>query len=127
MRFSPGVSVLVVPLLAAACVGRPADQNVGRGAEVKEFTLTVGANALAGGKNAAMAKWTVEYVVPKFVEAQKSKGVTATVRFEGNGADDKDYRTKVALDLKTGGGADIQEIDGIWLGEFAQAGQAKPL
>nr|WP_042185835.1 extracellular solute-binding protein [Kibdelosporangium sp. MJ126-NF4]CEL16919.1 putative extracellular solute-binding lipoprotein [Kibdelosporangium sp. MJ126-NF4]CTQ91852.1 putative extracellular solute-binding lipoprotein [Kibdelosporangium sp. MJ126-NF4] len=118
----------VLPLLlVAGCVGRPTDQDSGRNADVKEFTLTIGANALAGGKNATTAKWTVEHVIPKFVEAQKAKGVTATVRFEGNGADDKDYKTKVALDLKTGGGADIQEIDGIWLGEFAQAGQAKPL
>ncbi|ALG12833.1 extracellular solute-binding protein [Kibdelosporangium phytohabitans] len=128
MRLVPLLSLLVVvPLTVAGCVGKPADQNAGQNADVKEFTLTIGANALAGGKNENTAKWTVDHVIPKFVEAQKAKGVTATVRFEGNGADDKDYKTKVALDLKTGGGADVQEIDGIWLGEFAQAGQAKPL
>jgi multiple sugar transport system substrate-binding protein len=114
-------------LLTAGCVGKPAEINTVQNADVKEFTLTIGANSVAGGKNANNAKWTEDYVIPKFVEAQKAKGVTATVKFEGNGADDKDYKTKVALDLRTGGGADIQEIDGIWLGEFAQAGQARPL
>ncbi|MFC5099601.1 ABC transporter substrate-binding protein [Kibdelosporangium philippinense] len=128
MRRWPLMSLLVaVPLLAAGCVGKPADTNTGQNADAKEITLTISSNALEGGKNANIAKWTVDYVIPKFVEAQKAKGVTATVRFDGNGADDKDYKTKVALDLKTGGGADVQEIDGIWLGEFAQAGQAKPL
>jgi multiple sugar transport system substrate-binding protein len=114
-------------LLTAGCVGKPAETNTGQNADVREFTLTIGANSVAGGKNANNAKWTEDYVIPKFVEAQKAKGITATVKFEGNGADDKDYKTKVALDLKTGGGADVQEIDGIWLGEFAQAGQARPL
>ncbi|MET0234941.1 MAG: extracellular solute-binding protein [Kibdelosporangium sp.] len=128
MRRRPLLSVLAaVTLLTAGCVGKPAETNTGQNADVKEFSLTIGANAVAGGKNANIAKWTEEYVIPKFVEAQKAKGVTATVKFEGNGADDKDYKTKVALDLKTGGGADVQEVDGIWLGEFAQAGQAKPL
>ncbi|NRN63535.1 Extracellular solute-binding protein family 1 [Kibdelosporangium sp. 4NS15] len=122
------MSLLVaLTLPAAGCVGKPAGTDTGQNADVREYTLTISSNALAGGKNAAMAKWTTEYVIPKFVEAQKAKGINATVRFEGNGADDKDYKTKVALDLKTGGGADVQEIDGIWLGEFAQAGQAKPL
>ena len=114
-------------LLTSACVGKPAETNTAQNSDVKEFSLTIGANSVAGGKNANNAKWTQDYVIPRFVEAQKAKGVTATVKFEGNGADDKDYKTKVALDLKTGGGADVQEIDGIWLGEFAQASQARPL
>jgi multiple sugar transport system substrate-binding protein len=120
-------AIPVLAVLMAGCVGKPAETSTGQNADAKEISLTIGSNAVAGGKNANIAKWTEEYVIPKFIEAQKAKGVTATVKFEGNGADDKDYKTKVALDLKTGGGADIQEIDGIWLGEFAQAGQAKPL
>jgi multiple sugar transport system substrate-binding protein len=116
-----------VTLMTAGCVGKSADTTTGQNADAKDVTLTIGANALAGGKNAVTAQWIADYVIPKFVEAQKAKGVTATVKFEGNGADDKDYKTKVALDLKTGQGADILEIDGIWLGEFAQAGQVKPL
>jgi multiple sugar transport system substrate-binding protein len=128
MRLRPLFAVLAAAaLLTAGCVGQSGNTNTGQNADVEEFSLTIGSNAIDGGKNSGMAKWTAQYVIPKFVEAQKAKGVTATVKFEGNGADDKDYKTKVALDLKTGGGADVQEIDGIWLGEFAQAGQAKPL
>jgi multiple sugar transport system substrate-binding protein len=128
MRLRPLIAVLAaVTLMTAGCVGKSADTNTAQNADAKDITLTIGANALAGGKNAATAKWMTDYVIPKFVEAEKAKGVNATVKFEGNGADDKDYKTKVALDLKTGGGADILEIDGIWLGEFAQAGQVKPL
>jgi multiple sugar transport system substrate-binding protein len=41
--------------------------------------------------------------------------------------DDAPYKQKIALDLKTGGGADLISIDGIWVGEFAQAGYIKPL
>ncbi|MFD1048339.1 hypothetical protein ACFQ1S_23770, partial [Kibdelosporangium lantanae] len=92
-----------VGLLLAGCVGKSQDTTSGQNADAKDVTLTIGANALAGGKNAATAKWYAEYVIPKFVEAEKAKGVTANVRFEGNGADDADYKTKVALDLKTGG------------------------
>ncbi len=128
MRLRSLIAVLAgVTLLTGGCVGKSADTNSGQNADAKDITLTIGANALAGGKNTATAKWMTDYVIPKFTEAQKAKGVTATVKFEGNGADDKDYKTKVALDLKTGQGADVLEIDGIWLGEFAQAGQVKPL
>jgi multiple sugar transport system substrate-binding protein len=128
MRQRPLIALMAaVTLMTAGCVGKSADTDTGQNADAKEVTLTIGANALAGGKNAVTAKWIADYVIPKFAEAQKAKGVTATVKFEGNGADDKDYKTKVALDLKTGQGADILEIDGIWLGEFAQAGQVKPL
>src|SRR5262249_47320460 len=34
---------------------------------------------------------------------------------------------KLALDLKAGGGADLVALDGIWVGEFAEAGYLKPL
>jgi multiple sugar transport system substrate-binding protein len=128
MRLKPVIAVLTaVTLMTAGCVGKSPDTATGQNADAKDITLTIGANSLVGGKNSAGAKWTVDYVIPKFVEQQKAKGVNATVKFEGNGADDKDYKTKVALDLKTGGGVDVLEIDGIWLGEFAQAGQVKPL
>lgn len=128
MRLTSLLAVLAgVTLMTAGCVGKSADQNTGQNADAKEISLTIGANDLAGGKNSAEAKWFTDYVIPRFVEAEKAKGVTATVKFEGNGADDGGYKTKVALDLKTGGGADVLAIDGIWLGEFAQAGQVKPL
>jgi len=49
------------------------------------------------------------------------------VKFQGTGVADEAYKTQLALDLKTGSGADIVDIDDIWVGEFAQAGYIKPL
>jgi multiple sugar transport system substrate-binding protein len=112
---------------ATACLGGEDKQDTTRNADAKEFTLTIAANAIAGGKNAASAEWIENWVIPKFVEAQKAKGRTAKVEFQPSGAGDEDYKSKVALDLKTGSGADLYSIDGIWVGEFADAGYIKPL
>ena len=119
--------IAVAGLTAAGCLGQSESGNTNQNADAKDVTLTVTANAVAGGKNAASAEWMEKYVIPKFVEQQKAKGVNATVRFEGNGGADEQYKTKIALDLKTGGGADIMNLDGIWVGEFADAGYIKPL
>jgi multiple sugar transport system substrate-binding protein len=119
--------VAVVGLAAAGCLGQQEQSDSQRNTEAKDVSLTITANAVAGGKNAAGAEWVEKYVIPQFVEQQKAKGVNATVKFEGNGAADEQYKQKVALDLKTGGGADIVNLDGIWVGEFAQAGYIKPL
>jgi multiple sugar transport system substrate-binding protein len=113
--------------LLSGCLGTTQNADPARNADAKDVTLTIVANAVSGGKNARGADWITNWVIPRFTEAQKAKGVNATVRFEQNGAGDEDYKTKVALDFKTGGGGDIVEIDGIWLGEFAQAGQVKPI
>jgi multiple sugar transport system substrate-binding protein len=90
-------------------------------------TLTITANAISGGKNAATADWTKSWLIPKFEEAQKAKGKSVHVLFQPNGVDDEQYKTKIALDLKSGAGADVFDLDGIWVGEFAQAGYIKPL
>lgn len=129
MRRTLSVSALVAVtcLAAAGCLGQQEESDSQRNAEAKDVSLTITANAVAGGKNAAGAEWVDKYVIPKFVEQQKAKGVNVTVKFEGNGAADEQYKQKVALDLKTGGGADIVNLDGIWVGEFAQAGYIKPL
>jgi multiple sugar transport system substrate-binding protein len=113
--------------LISGCLGTTQNANPARNADAKDVTLTIVANAVSGGKNARGADWITNWVIPRFTEAQKAKGVNATVKFEQNGAGDEDYKTKVALDFKTGGGGDIVEIDGIWLGEFAQGGQVKPI
>ncbi|NHB85188.1 extracellular solute-binding protein [Tessaracoccus sp. HDW20] len=84
-------------------------------------------NAIAGGKNAAEADWIANFVIPEFTAAQKAKGVEVEVKYEPQGVDDEDYKTKIALDLSSGKGADVLGIDGIWTGEFAQAGYIKPL
>jgi multiple sugar transport system substrate-binding protein len=89
--------------------------------------LRISANSVKGGKSSNGAEWITDYVIPKFTAMEKSKGKKVTVRFEGTGVDDAPYKQKTALDLKTGGGADLISIDGIWIGEFAQAGYIKPL
>ncbi|MFE2757619.1 extracellular solute-binding protein [Actinosynnema sp. NPDC059335] len=121
------IVLLSVAGVLAGCLGQDRQADPGRNADAKDVTLTITANAVAGGKNARGADWITNWVIPRFTEAQRAKGVTATVRFEQNGAGDEDYKTKVALDFKTGGGGDVVELDGIWLGEFAQAGHVRPL
>ena len=57
----------------------------------------------------------------------KAKGVAATVTDQPSGVDDEKYKAKLALDLKTRSGPDVLALDGIWVGEFAQAGYIQPL
>ncbi|CAM4127495.1 extracellular solute-binding protein [Nocardia ninae] len=92
-------------------------------------SLTITANAInsAGGKNAAEAKWIEDWVIPNFVEQQKAKGVTVKVKFQATGVPDEDYKSRIAKDLKTGTGADVVSLDGIWVGEFAEGEQIRPL
>ncbi|PXX57602.1 carbohydrate ABC transporter substrate-binding protein (CUT1 family) [Nocardia tenerifensis] len=92
-------------------------------------SLTITANAInsAGGKNAAEAQWIEDWVIPKFVAQQQAKGVTVKVRFQATGVPDEDYKSRIAKDLKTGTGADVVSLDGIWVGEFAEGQQIKPL
>lgn len=90
-------------------------------------TLTITSNAITGGKNAAEADWIADYVIPGFEEAMAEEGREVTVEFEPQGVDDEDYKTKIALDLQSGEGADIFGMDGIWVGEFAEAGYIAPL
>jgi len=124
---APGLAVAVAGLAASGCLGQSEETSSGQNAGAKDVTLTVTANAVAGGKNAASAEWMDKYVIPGFVAQQRAKGVNATVKFEGNGGADEQYKTKIALDLKTGGGADIVNLDGIWVGEFADADYLRPL
>lgn len=127
---------LVVGSVAVACTlalagcgsgGSTSSAPVTRNSNAKNVTLTITSNSIAGGKNAAGAQWITDYVIPGFEAAEKAKGVTAKVTFQPNGVDDAAYKTKVSLDLSTGRGADIVAVDGIWIGEFADAGYIKPL
>jgi multiple sugar transport system substrate-binding protein len=120
-------TVLAAALVLSGCLGKQQDNNANQNSQAKDISLTITSNSVAGGKNAAGAQWITDWVIPKFVEAQKAKGVNATVKFDGIGSDDKDYKTKISLDFNTRGGGDVVEIDGIWLGEFAQGGQVRPL
>jgi len=111
--------------LALTLSGCGSDEPSGK--DAKNITLTIAANSIVGGKNSAGAQWIQDWVIPKFIEAQKAKGVTAKVTFVPSGVDDEQYKTKLALDLRSKAGPDVMAIDGIWVGEFAQAGYIKPL
>ena len=118
-----GLATALLAAAAAATVGAaPARQ-----ASAKAVTLTIAANSVVGGKNDAGARWIVNYVIPNFEKQMAAAGTPVDVRFQGTGVGDEAYKTQQALDLKTGGGADVIAIDGIWVGEFAEAGYIKPL
>ncbi|GII78146.1 sugar ABC transporter substrate-binding protein [Sphaerisporangium rufum] len=123
MRPARMLTALAAATLALAACGSEGSSS-GSG---DDNTLTITANAISGGKNAATADWTKNWLIPKFQEAQKAKGRNVQVTFQPNGVDDEQYKTKIALDLKSKAGADIIDLDGIWVGEFAQAGYIKPL
>jgi multiple sugar transport system substrate-binding protein len=108
-------------LVLAGCSGEAPEEAEG------PVTLTITANAITGGKNAAEADWIADWVIPEFEAAMEADGQDVTVEFEPQGVDDENYKTKIALDLQSGEGADIIGMDGIWVGEFAEAGYIKPL
>ena len=84
-------------------------------------------NAVRGGKNAATAAWLVEDVIPAFEQRMADEGRNVTVELIEGGAGDEDYKTRLALDLRAGTGADIMGFDQFWLSEFEAAGYLSPL
>ncbi|HYI33021.1 MAG TPA: extracellular solute-binding protein [Glaciibacter sp.] len=122
-----GALAVAVALSGCGAQAEGGGSNQALNADAKNVTLTITSNAVSGGKNTVEADWITNYVIPEFTAAQKAKGVTAKVTFNPNGVEDEQYKTKVSLDLSTGGGADIVSLDGIWFGEFADAGYIKPL
>ncbi|MGI5328281.1 extracellular solute-binding protein [Actinomadura nitritigenes] len=126
-RIGAAAALVLAGAVLAGCGGGGSPTDPNRGKDAKNFTLTITRNAIAGGKNAGEAEWLTKTVIPRFVAAEKAKGITAKVTFRGQGVDDEAYKTKLALDLKSRSGADIMDIDGIWVGEFAQAGYIRPL
>jgi multiple sugar transport system substrate-binding protein len=93
----------------------------------EKVSLTIATNGISGGKNAQEADWIANWVIPEFAKAEAAKGVNVEVKYQPSGVDDEQYKAKLALDLKAGSGPDVFAIDGIWVGEFAQAGYIKPL
>jgi len=122
-------AALAVSLLAACGSGTEdaADDAPTTPDADEPVTLTLIANAITGGKNAAEADWVEDWVIPEFEAAMEAEGRDVTVVFEAQGVDDEDYKTKISLDLQSDGGADIIGMDGIWVGEFAEAGYIAPL
>ncbi|MQA27133.1 MAG: extracellular solute-binding protein [Micromonosporaceae bacterium] len=117
----------LVTALTSGCLGQSRDADPSKNKGVKEFSLTIATNAIKGGKNSEGATWIEDWVIPEFVKAQKKKGVTAKVKFQPSGVDDEDYKSKISLDMQSGKGADVVDLDGIWIGEFAESGYIKPL
>ncbi|MBA2893314.1 extracellular solute-binding protein [Nonomuraea soli] len=113
------VAVLAASGLALTACGSGGSGESGSGT----IELTITQNAIAGGKNANAADHLTKWIIPEFEKTHPN----VKVKFVPNGVDDEQYKTKLALDLKSGKGADIMDIDGIWAGEFAEAGYIKPL
>jgi multiple sugar transport system substrate-binding protein len=117
-------------LTAAAAVVLAGCSSSGSGkpaANQKDVTLVITANDVSGGKNGGEADWITKTLIPDYVKFEAGKGVTAHVTFRANGVDDAQYKSKLALDLQSGTGDDVFAMDGIWVGEFADAGYIKPL
>ena len=129
LRFLTAIAAAALTL-AAGCSSsksssKPAD--VSSANQPKNPTLVITANDIAGGKNSDEANWITKTLIPDFVKAEAAKGITASVTFRPNGVDDSAYKSKLALDLQSGTGDDVFALDGIWVGEFADAGYLKPL
>ncbi len=118
-------TLLLTGCLGSSDSGEGGDTN--RNADAKTVELVISSNSVKGGKNSSGAEFTENVVIPKFIEAQKAKGVDVKLTYRGDGSDDEVYKQKLSLDLSQKSGADIIDIDGIWVGEFAQAGYIKPL
>ena len=88
-------------------------------AEVEAITLM--GNAVRGGLNSQMAEW-YEEVLP---EVGRELGFP--VRYVSAGVPDQDFKARAALDIKSGKGPDIINLDQFWIPEFAEAGFLLPL
>jgi len=125
IALSAAAATLVAGCSSSKSSSAPA--NVNPANQPKNPTLVITANDIAGGKNANEANWIQNSLIPDFVKAEAAKGITAHVTFRPNGVDDNAYKSKLALDLQSGTGDDVFALDGIWVGEFADAGYLKPL
>jgi multiple sugar transport system substrate-binding protein len=108
----------------ASADGSPAEEAPAGGEPV---TISIIENAVRGGRNAATAAWLIEDVIPAFEEDMAERGGDVTVELIEGGAGDDDYKTRLALDLRSGTGADIMGFDQFWLAEFEAAGYLEPL
>lgn len=129
MRIRTGLVLgLAGCLLLTGCLRQPAtSDNTQRNATAKDVTLSISSNSILGGKNSSGAAWITEWVIPQFIAMEKTKGVTVHVNFIGNGSDDGTALQKTVLNLRTGGGGDLIQIDGTDVGNFADSGLIQPL
>ena len=83
-------------------------------------TLQLIANAVKGGKNTQDVEW-IEKTIPEFEKEMKAQGQDVRVEFVPQGIGDEDYKARLALDIKGGGGPDVIAFDHFWVPEFAEA------
>ena len=98
-----------------------------RARRAEPVQLSILDNSIRGGKNERAAIWIEDELIPAFEAEMEAAGTPVEVSFEGQGVDDEDYNTQLALDLGSGEGPDVMSIDGIRVGEFATAEYLRPL
>jgi multiple sugar transport system substrate-binding protein len=91
------------------------------------INLTIEANATLSAKNNVEAVWETQHIIPGFEKMMKSEGVNVNVTFIGSGVSGEDYANKLALEIRSGSGPDVFDLDGPYVGEFVEAGYLKPL
>lgn len=111
-----------VGLALAACT-----PGAGEPEEGGSVQLSIISNVAEGGKNSLGARWLLDFVIPSFERQMRQDGVDANVRLIPLGVADEDYKSRIALDLRVGEGADIMGFDQFWLAEFVAAGYLQPL
>jgi multiple sugar transport system substrate-binding protein len=122
-----GACALTLALVAPAVAQDASPAASPAAGDSGPIALSIASNAIVGGKNDAEAAWIQDYVIPTFEQMMADEGKDVTVTFQGRGVDDENYKAQLALDLGAGTGDDVIAIDGIWVGEFAQAGFITPL
>ncbi len=83
--------------------------------------ITIIANAIKGGKNTQVVEWFEKFI------PQMEKDLGVDIELIQAGIKDEDFKARLVLDIKGGGGADIMWIDGFWVPEFAEAGYLRPI
>lgn len=140
-RVALGAGALAAAMVLSACSSGDdaASEGDGSGGQTEEaadggeaagsdaIQLEIGANAVRGGKNEQVAVWIEDYIIPTCTEEFAANGKTVEIAFNGRGIDDEDFKSQLALDVSSGAGPDLMNIDGIWVGEFAEAGYTAPL
>ena len=86
-----------------------------------EAAVTLMGNAVKGGLNSQVAEW-YEEILP-----QLEQELGFPVRYQSAGIPDQDFKARAALDIKSGKGPDIIDLDQFWIPEFADAGFLLPL
>ncbi len=90
-------------------------------------TLTLAIDGEVGAKNGAEANWLAQYAIPHFEAQEKAAGQNVTVKLIGSSLSGTDFANQIALELKSGGGPDLFDMDGPYVGEYASSGYIKPL